>query len=125
MKALIFLLLLTACASPSFVSIESTSELSCTYLPIVINGSERPSGCEGIQNNISLYYVLEDRIENYQVVDCLGVGENWEKTIQRSEIVEADGRWGIAQEGIYDGWLQVLVWQGSEDPYVLNLTKEE
>ena len=125
MKALILLLLLTACAPASLAAIQSTPELSCIYLPIIINGSERPAGCEGIQNNISLYYVLDDRIENYQVVDCLGVGKNWEKTIQRSEIVEADGRWGIAQEGIYEGWLQVLVWQGSEDPYILNLVKEQ
>ncbi len=125
MKALILLLLLTACAPPSFASIESTPELSCTYLPIIINGSERPAGCEGIQNTITLHYLLDDRFEEYQVVDCLGVGENWEKTIQRSEIVEADGRWGIVQEGMFDEWLQVLVWQGSEDPYILNLIKEQ
>ena len=124
MKALILLLFLTACASPSLAAVESTPELSCIYLPIVINGSERPAGCEGIQNTITLHYLLDDRFEEYQVVDCLGVGENWEKTIQRSEIVEVDRRWGIAQEGIYEGWLQVLVWQGSEEPYILNLVKE-
>lgn len=127
MKSLIFLLLLTACAPASFTAIESTPDLSCVFLPIVINETEKPRGCERITNDVTLYYVFEDRLENYQAVDCLGVEKNWEQTIERNQIVEI-GDYGrqhlaIARQG--DPWLQVLVWEGTQEAFILNLTREE
>lgn len=130
MKPLILLLLLTACApAPLMTAIESTPDLSCTFLPIVTDGSIQPPGCEGIPNIIQLHYSLENQSEKYTVVDCLGVQKNWEQTIVRNKIVEIEGlnrqHLAIAREGMFEGWLQVLIWEGSEDPYILNLMMEE
>ena len=90
------------------------------YLPLVSFG--QVAGCEGIPNNLTLHYILDNRQENYTVLDCLGLFENWEKTLQRKELVLAGGRWGIAQQG--DPWLQVLIWNKTDNPYILNLIEE-
>jgi len=138
MKALILLLLLTACASatPLTITVIQTVEVpiivyeeieastlfdETLFLPMILAGTQP---CIDIEAHVMIRYVDDFRVEGpFTVIDCVQHSEDWPTELQYDEMVNIEGtnflHFGIAKQG--EQWLNVLIWRGPEKPYSLNL----